>query len=376
MLIAPRHPDRRQLEAGVGGALAGAQDGSHYAIGRTRSGRVVGSRDVKLVLFYRGAVGVFTFQQNHLYGRRGHRHAEHDIQYNPSKGVARQAMVERRRETMDYSMIAQKDCAVALPNLCRSYEVLIGPRRSRSPLTLVLRAGARTAVRMFGRAGQPQDTQLPDLHARPQSDGQIGDVGQLERDVTTETGVDEACSRVRQQTQPAQRRFALQPAREVVGQGEELQRRAEHELTRVQDEGFSLDGLHQAGQLILLLGGVDVGVAGVVEYPEHAVEADIDAGRLHQGVVERVDVQPAGGDFGPEVAIGEQHPTSLSVAATPDASLLGQQRRCSSMAEHQLPKLNTRVRFPSSAPRLAAETLFEPFESGPRCHDVVTTRLK
>ena len=72
-------------------------------------------------------------------------------------------------------------------------------------------------------------------------------------------------------------------------------------------------GSHQAGQLVLLLCGVDVGVAGVVEHPEHAVEANIDAGRLHQGVVERVDAQPAGGDFGPEVAIGEQHPTSLSV---------------------------------------------------------------
>jgi hypothetical protein len=34
------------------------------------------------------------------------------------------------------------------------------------------------------------------------------------------------------------------------------------------------------------------------------------------------------------------------------ASLPRQHRRCSSMAEHQLPKLNTRVRFPSSAPHL------------------------
>lgn len=33
-----------------------------------------------------------------------------------------------------------------------------------------------------------------------------------------------------------------------------------------------------------------------------------------------------------------------------DASLSRQPCRCSSMAEHQLPKLNTRVRFPSSAP--------------------------
>ena len=32
-------------------------------------------------------------------------------------------------------------------------------------------------------------------------------------------------------------------------------------------------------------------------------------------------------------------------------------RRCSSMAEHQLPKLNTRVRFPSSAPCVQVEAM-------------------
>ena len=94
---------------------------------------------------------------------------------------------------------------------------------------------------------------------------------------------------------------------------------------------------------------VDVGVAGVVEDPEQVVEPDVDARRLDQAVVEGVDTQPSGGDFGADVAIGEQHPTSVAVGVlafvvTPAAG------RCSSMAEHQLPKLNTRVRFPSSAP--------------------------
>jgi hypothetical protein len=51
----------------------------------------------------------------------------------------------------------------------------------------------------------------------------------------------------------------------------------------------------------------------------------------------KADAQPPGGDE------RNRHRS--------DASLLGQPRRCSSMAEHQLPKLNTRVRFPSSAPR-------------------------
>ena len=43
-------------------------------------------------------------------------------------------------------------------------------------------------------------------------------------------------------------------------------------------------------------------------------------------------------------------PGSARMTSPPDVSLLKHPRRCSSMAEHQLPKLNTRVRFPSSAP--------------------------
>jgi hypothetical protein len=44
---------------------------------------------------------------------------------------------------------------------------------------------------------------------------------------------------------------------------------------------------------------------------------------------------------------------TLSLGTTPAERgfcSAGPHRRCSSMAEHQLPKLNTRVRFPSSAP--------------------------
>jgi hypothetical protein len=62
----------------------------------------------------------------------------------------------------------------------------------------------------------------------------------------------------------------------------------------------------------LLLSGVDVGVAGVVEDPEQAVETNVHAGRLDQSVVERVDSQAAGGNLGSEVAIGEQHATSVA----------------------------------------------------------------
>src|SRR3984957_11159833 len=128
----------------------------------------------------------------------------------------------------------------------------------------------------------------------------------------------------------------------------------------MQHKRLALSRFHQAGQLILLPRGVDVGVPRVVENPKQSVESYVDARRLHQGVVEGINSQPPSGDFGSEVAIGEQHAKSVAVPtpppmsmndATPDASLPNQHRRCSSMAEHQLPKLNTRVRFPSSAPR-------------------------
>jgi hypothetical protein len=107
-------------------------------------------------------------------------------------------------------------------------------------------------------------------------------------------------------------RLAFQAPRQIVGQGEELECGPEHELTRMQHKRLSGSGFHQAGQLVLLLRGVDMGVTGVVEDPEHGVEPDIDAGWLHQGVVERVDAQPPAGDFGPEVTIREQHPESVS----------------------------------------------------------------
>jgi hypothetical protein len=45
----------------------------------------------------------------------------------------------------------------------------------------------------------------------------------------------------------------------------------------------------------------------------------------------------------------------LMNGVTPAGSLPRQHCRCSSMAEHQLPKLNTRVRFPSSAPYSAGQ---------------------
>ena len=51
--------------------------------------------------------------------------------------------------------------------------------------------------------------------------------------------------------------------------------------------------LDQRRQVVLLLGRVDVGVEMVVEHPEEPVEPDVDAGRLNQRGIERIEQQTA-----------------------------------------------------------------------------------
>ena len=83
-------------------------------------------------------------------------------------------------------------------------EVLERPRGRRAALSLVARALRPRAVRRLGRTGEPEEAELADLHARPQLDRQGGHVGQLERHVAGEAGVDEARGRVGEQPEPAE----------------------------------------------------------------------------------------------------------------------------------------------------------------------------
>jgi hypothetical protein len=46
-----------------------------------------------------------------------------------------------------------------------------------------------------------------------------------------------------------------------------------------------------------------VGIAGVVEHPEEIVQTDVDAGRLYQRVIERVDTESSGCNLGANVTI-------------------------------------------------------------------------
>jgi hypothetical protein len=85
---------------------------------------------------------------------------------------------------------------------------------------------------VLGGAGEAEEAELADLHARPQLDRQGGDVGELEGDVAGEARVDEARRRVREQAQAAEAGLALEPRGDVVRQRDDLEGGGQHELAR------------------------------------------------------------------------------------------------------------------------------------------------
>jgi hypothetical protein len=79
----------------------------------------------------------------------------------------------------------------------------------------------------------------------------------------------------------------------------------------MQDEGLLVLHGYELRQLLHRFPHVDVGVARVVEDTEGPVHANVDAGRLYEGLVVRVENQPPGLDFLLDRAIAENHHFSL-----------------------------------------------------------------
>src|SRR5690348_15082985 len=196
-------------------------------------------------------------------------------------------------------------------------EVRVRARRRRTTLPLVARAVLLRTVGMLCGRTEPEEAELPDLHARVELDRQGGDIGQLERHAAGEAGVDEARRSVGEQAEPAQRRLALDAGGDVVGQSDPLVRRPEDELTGVQDEGLVALGLDLPGQVGLIRGGIDVRVHMVLEDPEVAIQAHVDARRLEHRLVPRVHHDPLGVDLMEDVAVTEEHGRNLPVVNQP-----------------------------------------------------------
>ena len=175
------------------------------------------------------------------------------------------------------------------------------------------------AVRRRGRFRELHERDLPDLHPVVDRDRQVGDVRQLERHVPVPAGVDEARGRVDEQAEAAQRALSLEARDEIVGKLHALERRAEHELAGVEDERPVLLDLDLLGQLFLGLLDVDVRIARVVEDPEVPVDAHVDARRLEERRVIRVDLDAAVGDEPLDGAVGENHRADSSISASASA---------------------------------------------------------
>jgi hypothetical protein len=116
---------------------------------------------------------------------------------------------------------------------------------------------------------------------------------------------------VDQQAQPSQRALALEPGDEIVRKANALERRAENELARVEDERPVVVDLDQLSQLVLGLLDVDEGIAGVVEDPEVPVDPHVDRGRLEQGFVVGIDLDPALSEEPRDRSVGEDHGSIL-----------------------------------------------------------------
>src|SRR6266511_3760548 len=186
-------------------------------------------------------------------------------------------------------------------------EVLPVAARGRALLSLVLRAERAGTVRRFSRLGQLREGELSVLHSVVDRDREIGHVRELERDVAVPAGVDEPCRGVDEQSEPAKRRFPLEPGDEVVRKPDAFEGGAEHELAGVEDERPLVVDLDQLGQVLLWLLDVDERIARVVEDAEEAVNADVHARGREQRRVVRIDLDAPFFEEPRDGSIGENH---------------------------------------------------------------------
>ena len=91
------------------------------------------------------------------------------------------------------------------------------------------------------------------------------------------------------------------------GQPDPLEGRAEDELARVEDERLVVLDLDELREALLLRLDVDEGVARVAEHAKQAVDAHVEARRLHERGLVGVDADPARLDQTPDGAVGEHH---------------------------------------------------------------------
>src|SRR5664280_1892631 len=159
-------------------------------------------------------------------------------------------------------------------------EVAVECRGRGLALALVLRAEPGAAVRPLDGGRDAEEADLANPHPLVERDRQARDVRELEREVALPARVHVAGGRVDQQAESAKRALSLEAADQVVRQLHPLDRLAEHELPRMEDERLVVRDGEELGQVRLGLADVDERVPVVAEDPEAPVQVEVDGARL------------------------------------------------------------------------------------------------
>src|SRR4051794_7404917 len=191
--------------------------------------------------------------------------------------------------------------------LLRAIKAQVKARGGGLRLSLVFRAGGSRPIGLLDLGVHAHERDLADRHAVIDRDRQVGDVRELQGEVALKAGIHEPRGAVDQQPEAAEARLALEPADDVIRKLHPLERLAQDELAGMQDERILARDLDQLGQLLHRLAHVDVGVARVVKHAELAVGAHVDARRLNQRLVVRVEDNAPGLNLGANGPVREHH---------------------------------------------------------------------
>ncbi len=120
-------------------------------------------------------------------------------------------------------------------------------------------------------------------------------------------GVDEASRRVDDQTESPERALAVEASDDVVGERDPFDRRAQHELTRVQDHRRLGPDVDQLREVFLGLAHVDHALGVIAKDPEVLVDVQVDRRGLDAVFAEGLDDDPTGLDRLFDGPIREHH---------------------------------------------------------------------
>ena len=199
-----------------------------------------------------------------------------------------------------------------------SLKVLEVATGRRAALTLILRAARARTIRFVGGRGHGHEADLANLHSRVDRDRQIRHVRQLEGDVPVESGIDEPGCRMDEKSESPERTLALDTRDEIVGDGDALQRRPEHELARVEHERLPRINLHELGEVGEVLLHVDDGSRMVAKHTEKVGDLDVDRRWLDTRLVERFDDDATSRNGLANAVVGENHRSRTLVKVAPN----------------------------------------------------------